>query len=233
MKGFCPKCGKDTDTLIDGLCQECFSQKGGIISLPREIAVEQCKKCGKIKHKGKWMDEKGEVLEKKVEEKMRVRGIERPVVAVGFRELDSGALKIEAVARGFAGEKMVSAKAESVLRKNPALCDSCMKLSSDYFEATVQVRFGEKKERKEIGELVSQAKKFLESMQNKDPLAQVVGVRDSKKGLDILVGSKRAGKLLAQKLARKSGGKIVASSSLVGVKKDGSPKKRFTFCARL
>jgi len=57
-KIFCVNCGKETDNLIEGLCLDCYSRKGGFASIKkRRLKIEVCSTCGSIKYKGRWLQE--------------------------------------------------------------------------------------------------------------------------------------------------------------------------------
>ena len=118
------------------------------------------------------------------------------------------------------------------IKKAITVCDSCMKLKSDYFEATVQIRFEGKLDYQRIHGEVQKAIQFLIAGQKEDPLSVLVSTKNDKHGVDLIIGSKKAGKDLANFLARDASTPVVATASLVGLL-NGKPKKKFTFCVRL
>ena len=51
---FCPECGKETDNLIESLCNSCYSNKP-TVKLPKQKNVLFCVKCEQVLNKGFWM----------------------------------------------------------------------------------------------------------------------------------------------------------------------------------
>ena len=232
MEKFCPKCGKDVESLIAGLCKDCFLEKKKPAELPARIEFEKCKACGKVKFKGKWLEESQEALKALALQGLRNKMFDSFKPSVEFFEKPEGFKAVVSLEGKVQGVEL-SQRLESLLSAKTVLCDSCMKLKSNYFEATVQVRF-EKKPSQEIFEsLLESADAFLRPLQRQDSLASIAKVQGLKNGMDLTVGSNRAAKRLAQFLASKSIEKVKVSSTLAGVDKSGHEKLRYTYCVRL
>jgi len=112
------------------------------------------------------------------------------------------------------------------------ICDACMKISSDYFEATIQIRFNEKNNKKSE-KVFSELNNFLSELNKKDPLSRIVKEQKNSKGFDLIVSSNRAAKLSSEKTAKKYSSKVIRSFSVVGVDKTGKEKRRYTYCVRI
>ena len=53
---FCFLCGKKTEKLIEGYCEECYNKEFKLIEAPKEISFIICSRCNRIKYKNKWKD---------------------------------------------------------------------------------------------------------------------------------------------------------------------------------
>lgn len=234
MQEFCPRCGKETKDLVKGLCVSCFLEKFRPVEFPSEIVLEKCKHCGKIKSKGNWVLESDEALAGIVLQSLKNKLFDsfKPRIELFERENGFKALvRVSGKIRKVRVEQAFSA----VLKQKTVLCDFCMKLSSNYFEATVQVRFsGKKTPAERFEEVASSAEKFLNGLKKADSLAAVVKFVELKNGFDLVIGGNRAAKQLAEFLARKGNHKkITTSATLAGVDRKGHNWSRFTYCVRL
>ena len=229
---FCPKCGKDTDDLFNGLCSECFMKNEKPAELPLEIFYESCKNCGKIKVKGKWTFFEPELLAGIALQNLKTKKLDSFKPKVELFEKPKGwkaAVKIFGKMR----KNKLEFSLETLMKPRVMLCDACMKVSSDYFEATVQVRFEERASQEQLAQKLDECSKFLAVLQKEDSLSQIVKAKELKNGLDIMVGSRRAAKQLAEHLARPKGQKIIVSTTLAGIDKKGHDWSRFTYCVRV
>ncbi len=59
LSKFCPRCGEETDRLHGDekkLCPDCFTNVNDLVDTPREITIETCSVCGRMKEKGEWIE---------------------------------------------------------------------------------------------------------------------------------------------------------------------------------
>lgn len=232
MKKFCPKCGKETSRLVGRLCRDCFLETKKPAELQPEITFEKCRHCGKIRVKGKWFEGSSELLEALVLKALKNKMFDSFASRIDFFEKPEG-LKAVVEVKGIVQGVKISQVLETFLKPKIVLCDACMRLKSDYFEATIQVRYSSRLSEKEVRERVNEASVFLEKLKALDSLAQIAKVKELRNGFDLLIGSKRAAKQLAKVLAGKSREKVKVSSTLAGVDHSGHEWSRFTYCVRL
>lgn len=233
MKRFCPRCGREAERTIKGICLECFLEKNPVLELPEELKFEQCRNCGKSRFKGKWLSPSKDELRGFIASRAKPRGLLKPTIEVILAREGEFPLKATVRVGGKIEGENISLEREVCILPVQAQCDGCMRVSSYYHEAVLQVRFGERPSRQLRAETEDKVRTFLEGLHSADSLAAVVDVKEDRKGFDVLVGGKRAARRTAEFLARKSGSKIKTSYTLTGVSKDGKEKKRFTFCVRL
>lgn len=232
VQKFCPSCGKKTNDLVKGLCIDCFRKKRKLVEVPERLDIEYCKKCGKVFLHGRWHNQDQELLSGFVKSKIK--------------EKELGNLKVEVAlfpeGKDSVAELHISGTVEGVpahlqktvfLKGKSSLCDSCMKLSSDYFEATLQIRFSEKHSVEQAEKIALEAEHMLLHLQDVEPLAVIVKKKETRNGMDLLIGSKRAAKLVAEQLEKKARESMKVSFEIAGFDRDkGKEKKRFTYCLR-
>jgi len=235
-KKFCPKCGATDKPLIKGFCLNCFLQDHPeIVQIDREIEFERCKKCGRIRVKGSWVEEREENLMEIVLSKLKLKEFSKPEIEIDFEWLDeaSGNYKAEIKVKGEIDNQKVEVKRETLLKAKTVVCDPCMRLTSQYHEAILQIRGGKETAKKEFQDVLLQVNSLLATEEKKDSLAKVVELHWKKNGFDVWIGSKHAAKIVAEKLAKKFKSKVTVSSKLLGRDREGREKYRFTFCVRL
>ncbi len=233
VKRFCPKCGTGKGPFVKGFCKNCFLEKFPIVDLPEKIGIEFCKRCGKVRHRGKWEEQGEAVMEDIALSKLKAPDLQNPETEVSLKPNEDGTtlatIKIKAKYRG----EEIELEKEALLKPVSGICDACMKISSNYHEAILQLRQEKTPSRKEADVLIAETKKALEGLRRGDDLARIVGTVTVPKGIDIMLGSKRAGKIVAQYFAQKDNSEIKRSHKLTGIDKSGKEKRRYSFCVRV
>ncbi|MBU0662036.1 MAG: 60S ribosomal export protein NMD3 [Candidatus Diapherotrites archaeon] len=256
MKRFCPKCGKEgsAEKFVRGFCAECYASEHEIIIAPVELKVEHCKRCAKVLVGGHWVEQGAErsardlegtsarlarlgsqdsdALCEFVEKNIKIRGIAEPETEISLEPQNNGITLANISVDGKVEGSDVHVEKQVLLKPANVLCDACMKLASNYFEATIQIRFDEKPSQEQLNEKLREAEGFLRAERKQDPLAQVIGMDRARNGVDLRIGSKRAAKVTAEALVKQTHGKVKHSFTLMGVDTSGKAKRRFTFCVR-
>jgi len=234
MKRFCPKCGKEgsAEKFVRGFCAECYASEHEIIAAPAELKVGHCKRCGKVLVGGHWVGQGAEELSEFVEKNIKIKGVTEPETEISLEPQSNGITLANISVDGKVEGSDVHVEKQVLLKPANVMCDACMKLASNYFEATIQIRFNGKPSQKQLNEKLREAEEFLRAERKHDALAQVIGVDRARNGIDLRIGSKRAAKAAAGALVKQTGGKVRHSFTLMGVDKSGKAKRRFTFCVR-
>jgi len=192
---FCFLCGKKTEKLIKGYCEECYNKKFQLIEVPKEILVTICSKCNKIKEGNKWKDieideflrNKIKVLGKNVKIRFEINDIVR-IHAKGFLE-NSKNLKEEVH--------------EVKLKTKKEVCLECSRKYSDYYEALIQIRGSlTNDDINSIDDIVLMKKGFYR-------------IEEVKGGYDLFISSKSLGERITDFLRKKYKAEIKKSYKLV------------------
>ncbi len=232
-KRFCPRCGATDRPFVRGFCVDCFLQTHRLVELPQNPQFSVCRECGKILLEGKWFSFSKEKLLGFVQKKIRVLELTDFKIALDLaaNATPAGWLAPGTVV-GHLDSEFVSWPIQIPVQSKDSLCRDCSLIKADYFEAELQLRFSKKS--KDLKErLIKKVQGHLSELRVHDSLAQISGIGNTPGGVDIKIGSKRAGKLVAERLHREMGGEIKHSYSLAGVDKSGRTRKRFTFLVRL
>lgn len=238
----CPKCGKEKnkDSFTGKVCSDCYMDKRKIIELKiREISL--CKKCGREKNKFKWASFSEDEVIDKIAENIKVDLDEYELQDI---ELDFYKNKIVAnvSVKGKLNGKSIASREEFNLPLTYQYCEDCYKSISDYFVATVQIRYDHPDEyyieilgKKTLNEYLLKLMNSVIKEQRKegDFLANVQKVEVVKNGLDIYVGSKRQALEFIKAIKPIFRYERKDSTSLIGMDKRGKEKIRYTFLVRL
>jgi len=192
---FCFLCGKKTENLIKGYCEECYNKKFKLIEVPEEILVTICSKCNRIKEGNKWKDieideflrNKIKILGKDVKIKIEINDVLK-VFAKGFLE----------------GSKNLKEEVHEVkLKTKKEVCLECSRKYSDYYEALIQVR----------GNLTN------DDVNSIDDIVLVkkgsYRIKEVKGGYDLFISSKSLGEKITDFLRKKYKAEIKKSYKLV------------------
>lgn len=229
---FCPRCGTEKGPFVKGFCMACYIHEHPLLEFPSRMEWDSCKNCAKVKVKGRWEEPLKETLGAWVKAQVKVKELRAPDIRVSFERHTQGNQMGIMEVRGALGEELVELHERIPVKVHSVLCDDCMKMSSEYHESILQVRFSssDKNVRLRVKRLVE---RHLKDLQKKDSLAQAVGMVLKPTGFDVLIGSKRAGKETASFLSKKFSKKVLFSSTLVGITRTGKQKKRYTFLVRV
>lgn len=196
MRKFCFVCGKTTDTLAEGACEDCI-KKRAFVGLPERIEITQCNKCKKILAKNKWADFS---IEKTVEGLGKVRG---NIVKVEAKE---GLKKITATfsLTPHSSDNVIKEIHDIGLHIVKVICPSCSRKHSGYYEAVLQLRGFDANDLEKMGDVFGMLEKKT-----------FYRVKEVKGGFDIKVGNKLAVGSAAGDIRKKFPSKMKKSAKIV------------------
>ena len=232
----CPKCGSPSE---GGLCPDCEIQKIRFLSCPETLEITLCSVCESILRKNRWQAGDGS-LEEMIRRETRD--------SVSWREdLGKANLEINIIPRG-ATRFQASVELKGIFKGRPicescvvpvkvslVACETCSKKAGRYFEATVQLRQSSPRmiSQEEMDFCLTMAESMAAAgLDGGERLSFISDIKETKGGLDIVLGSARLGRELAKAIRQRFGGRLEETSKLVG-RKDGRDVYRITLLVRL
>jgi nonsense-mediated mRNA decay protein 3 len=210
---FCFLCGKKTENLIKGYCQECYAKKFKLIEVPENITITSCPRCNRKFEKNRWKE-------------TDVSDIARDNIKIIGNDV-SIAVEVEdktiiLTARGYleGSKEMKEEKYEIRMKVIKNICPVCGKESGKYYESTVQVR----------GDITKEDFQSIDNITFKR--GGFYRLREVKGGYDLLVCSKDLANKIADYIVKKYRIDRKKSFHLV-TKKDGRDLYRDTILLRL
>ena len=182
MQKFCFLCGKRTDKLIEGYCEECYEKEFKLIRLPEKISIEMCHNCEKIKDDNKW---KSITLETAITNKVKVLGRD---VKLSLEKTDN---TFHIYARGFLKnhDNLKEEKHLAQVDIKKSLCPTCIKERSGYHESILQLR----------GDVTPDILNFVERQISEDVFYKTKSVKG---GLDYYISKKAVAESIANSLKK-------------------------------
>lgn len=233
-KNFCPKCGTSEGIFIGQFCKKCYLEDNKVAELPEQIEIEVCKRCGKFHWRGKWREQEINEIRQFVESKVKVdSALDNPKVLVELTPNEDGTTTAEAHINGIIESSPINIIRTALLKPKSVLCDPCMKLSSYFHEAILQLRYPKKPTVQQRSDVVRAVEEVMRTESKHDQLAGVVDLKEHGNGIDFLIGSKRAAKAAAERIAREHNTRVIRSHKVTGVERSGKEKKRYTFCVKM
>lgn len=204
---FCPKCGKETEDLHNGLCVNCFGGRIGLgDDFPQKVVVYTCKECGKLFTGDKGYQSQEPAIEEFIKKTMK----KRDANSVNYR-IEGDILRIYARVEAAMVEKDVE-ESLNIIRKMMT-CKMCSLQKASYFNSTLQVRVPKEMEDAIVAEIKTEMKRLNKT--NKYAFISVE--RKLKEGIDFLVGSKAAVDTVSDLMRKRHGAKIKFSRKLYGL----------------
>ena len=232
MKNFCPRCGTEKGPFVRGFCVNCFAGKVEIISVPKELEINACKSCGKIKVSNAWREQTQKSFASLLSPKIKIKELFEPKTEIDLTGTEEGKQVAKIRVSGTVDGEALSFEREILIKQNIGTCPDCSRLFGSYFEATIQLRFV-KKSKDLMQEKIKKVESLLLQFSRKEPLAKVVKTAFVTNGVDLIIGSKSAAKKVIRAMEKTSLQKAVFSTKLQGVDKNtGKTRHRYTYCLR-
>jgi nonsense-mediated mRNA decay protein 3 len=124
---------------------------------------------------------------------------------------------------------------EVAVKVSLVACETCSKKAGRYFEATVQLRQSSHRaiSPEEMDFCLTMAESMAAAgLEGGERLSFISDIKETRGGLDIVLGSARLGRVLARAIRQRLGGRLEETSKLVG-RKDGRDVYRITLLVRL
>ncbi len=225
LKKFCPRCAKDTDELLEGVCADCYVKTKKFMDAPQIVSVLVCA-CGRSNEKKKWVQNASieEMVERVVLSNLKkdkdtaVRIEYEPFAICGKTRVP-----VTVAAERQVSGRTVSKKAAVELVIVPQTCDVCSRVSGGYYEAILQIR-GAKYRQEQMLALV---KRMVAHYADADKYSFITQVLASKEGVDVYLGSSKVAQKIQQETKRIYNVASKVTHSVCGMR-DGKVLTRMT-----
>ncbi|MEM5772737.1 MAG: NMD3-related protein, partial [Candidatus Aenigmatarchaeota archaeon] len=130
---FCPKCGRKTENLYEGLCKACFLSKFSLAEkIPERIIINECKSCGKF-----FLKNSSGSVENLVETFLQNFLKEEELSSISYR-INDNKLYLTLILKINDLEKKEEKILDFMTKK--IICQACSMKFSGYFQTILQVR---------------------------------------------------------------------------------------------
>ncbi len=236
MSGFCVKCGKDCDDTINGLCMECFLGDRPLMKLPHHVDLHRCTNCEEYEIRDRWvkMDQYDAVEESTISALSLIDGAE--LISLGTIQDMQDERTYQVTVKADIGVNGVITEAEerTLVRLKNTVCKKCSRQLGNYYEATLQIRSGEKGLTEELrDETVRRVRDSVEAQSKTNRGLFITKVQEVVGGVDIQLSSISLARSLTKDLVDAYGAESKESASLVGMTSDGQEMYRMTYLVRL
>ncbi len=233
----CPKCGKPTEGLVDGLCKDCFFRSSHLVEVPLVLYAKICSTCGARLSRGKWNNDYSipEIIVKTAEDELHIHEkADDVLVHIVPKEMTPHLYKVNIEAHASIMGEPIDQRVEAEVRIVRIACDMCSRISGSYFEAILQIRAANRYPgAEEKARCMNIIHTMLDKMLHKgDRMAFISNSAEDKDGIDLYMGSANATRIICKEMVSELGGSYSESSSVFG-RKDGKEIYRMSFAMRL
>ncbi|MEN6519149.1 MAG: 60S ribosomal export protein NMD3 [Methanospirillum sp.] len=237
-EAFCPRCGGAGGEGRDGLCGRCrLAETRWFECEPRAVHT-YCPSCGAQKSGQIWTDseqERAEIGPGLALSAVRLHPeVRRPQFSVAIREVSANRSMADVEVSGTLFDEPIRDRCTVELVWQKEQCNRCNRIAGSYYEGFVQIRATDRHlTDREIEAATRIAHETEATLQAEgDRLSYVSDLKETKDGLDIIVGSQTIGLAISQAVAQRLGGRFTTHPKLVG-EKAGRPIYRITYLVRL
>ncbi|MFH0969975.1 MAG: NMD3-related protein [Candidatus Diapherotrites archaeon] len=216
---FCPRCGRTDGSFIGLFCTDCYVRDhSDLVRVPPILELSTCNYCGKFRPSTQWIPWNELLVDSWIKDKIKIRDIEEPNISITrfIDEKDKKLTRVKIIVNGMIDASPVHLELETKLYIRGGICNDDMLVSSDYYEAIVQVRFEEKTNEK-MKQVQQDIEDALKPVHMGDSKAVVVNWIPQKFGFDAWIVSNKGGKAAAVYVQRKYNGTFSVSGKQIGL----------------
>ncbi|MEM4791016.1 MAG: NMD3-related protein [Thermofilum sp.] len=227
----CPLCGRFVESLVGGLCPQCYRANHPLIQLKKEIVIQRCRICGAYKYGDSGWTQEVEVLEEEIRRKANrflVFGGRVTEVVLRVRPEDRILeVKVKGVAHGLEDEPYWE-NLTAPLKLRETVCDGCMRHLAKRAAATVQVRAEGRELTGEERRAVQEALAALAKSKGLRTSQVPIEVEEVPHGVDVHFATHAAAREFVRILSEKVFFDVLETSKLVGITRSGREKHKQT-----
>ena len=234
---FCVKCGKELEQEpVNGLCLECYLDGRKLMKFPHHVDLQRCTNCDEYLIGDRWVAKSEDIAVEDAALGSMQLALDGELMAVGTHSIreDERNYKVEVEADINVSGVMVTEQDSTIVRVKNTVCKKCSRQLGNYYEATLQIRSGEKELSDSLrDETVRRVRDSVEQQSKTNRSLFITKVQEVRGGVDILLSSMSLAKGLAKDLTDAYGAETKESESLVGMTADGIDMYRLTYLVRL
>ncbi len=232
----CVECGKNSKSLHDGLCLNCYIKNKTFTSGPNFLNIIKCSNCDSFKFKNKWEAiSLNELIEKVIQNNIEISD-ELKKTKIEFKFLnDKNPYKkqLEIKITGFVSNIKIVENLSIQINIKRENCDVCSKKFGGYHEAIIQIRADKRNlntnEANEIYDLVID---YVKNLNDKGKNIFITDFEIKKNGLTFFLSDNNTAFSIIKKIKEEFAGDIKKSSKNIGMK-NGKKLYRMTYLLRL
>ena len=234
---FCVKCGKELDREpINGLCMDCYLDGRKLMRFPHHVDLQKCTNCGEYLIGDRWLEREEDLAVEDAALNSMELALDGRLDAVGTRSYkeDERNYRVEVEADIIVGDVRITEQDSTIVRVKNTVCKKCSRQLGNYYEATLQVRSGDKELTDTLrDETVRRVRDSVEIQSKSNRSLFITSVKEVRGGVDFLLSSMSLARGLAKELTDAYGAEMKESESLVGMTADGIDMYRLTYLVRL
>ncbi len=206
------------------------------MKFPHHVDLNRCTNCEEYSFGDNWIQmEETEAVEEIALRQMQLIP-EAEVVSVGVmtEAQDERTFKVSVEADVAVNGYLTEDRDSIIVRLKNTVCKKCSRQLGNYYEATLQIRSGEKELSDDLrDEVVRRVRDTVETMSKNNRSLFITRVQEVAGGIDMLMSSISMTRSIAKDLSDTYGAETKESSSLVGMSSDGIDIYRLTYLVRL
>ncbi len=222
----------------DGLCGRCRLSGTQWLECESRAIHTYCPSCGAQKRGQTWADteqERDEIGPTLALSAVRLHPeVSLPQFQVSIREISSNRSTAEVEVSGSLFGEPVRDRCSIELVWHKEQCDRCNRIAGSYYEGVVQIRATDRKLTDREAREATRIAHEIEAahLADGDRLSYISDLKETKDGIDVVIGSQTIGMGITQAIASRLGGRYTTHPKLVG-QKAGRPIYRVTYLVRL
>lgn len=209
LSKFCPVCGEETNKLYgDGkkYCRNCYPKKVDLLEVPKNVEIELCSVCGRMKKHGEWLEKY--TIQEQLAEKYAKFSKENIEMELQYWEEDEEThVKVHAYKEG----NKIKGEYNSKVEFKQQQCQQCSKFEGGYYKVKIQLRG--KKELKPIADQIADKAAEITNKNRKDFLSNI---EKTDHGYDFYLSTERMAKQILNMLKTKHNPEVKRSYELIG-----------------
>ncbi|MFP3044250.1 MAG: 60S ribosomal export protein NMD3 [Thermocladium sp.] len=229
----CPICGRETNTLIEGMCPTCYAERHRLIAVQGPIRLLVCKSCLSAYQKGRWVKDWRQVAQKAVQSSIKLSG---SITNIGISLVGDpfGSVSAHVRARGRIHDALSETEEEAVVPLNIVLdlCPTCRYVYTEREAAVIQVRRVGRPIDNELRTALESVVRITLAKSDEVQRGAVIDAKEVEGGIDIRLTNTGIAKSIVMAIHKSFPSRVIQTEKIIGVK-DGKHVSKLIFSVRI